>query len=128
MDNQDQPMPGTEEFGLRTPTTVTLDDEGQAVTTVIENIRSGQFSLEAGALLSQLVNACVAQSSKGKLVIEIEVKAEEDQDWSDRASTGDHIVDGGDEVMRAVAEGCREAPAVALCGGLERGPGFQQAD
>lgn len=91
MDNQsmpDQPIPGTEEYGARTtPIPVVLEDENQAVTTVIENIRSGQFSLEAGALLSQLVNACVTQSAKGKLTIEIEVKAEEGQDWVALAAT-----------------------------------------
>ncbi len=82
MDNQSmpEPIPGTEEYGAR-PAPRIVEDEGQAVTVVIEGIRSGQFSLECGRLLAQLSAAVEAQCSKGKLTIELELSKEDGDEW-----------------------------------------------
>lgn len=80
--NHDESIPGTEQFGARPASFESpAIDDGQAITTVIENIRAGQFSLDAGQQLSDLVRAVVAQASKGKLTIELEVKKEDGDDW-----------------------------------------------
>src|SRR5712691_206225 len=54
-------------------------------------------------------------------------ESENDQDGTDRAHERDHVVDRGDEVVRGVGEGCREAPVVRWSGGHGR-TGFGQRD
>src|SRR5207248_11046168 len=51
----------------------------------------------------------------------------QDDQRTDRSEGGDHVVDGGDEVVCRVVERGREAPAVRLPG-LSRRPGLCQRD
>ena len=72
----------------------------QSIGVVLEQIRSGQFSIDAGTALSDLVVLCRQQDAKGKLTIEVQVKPE----------------DGADYVPRRLVQGQRTLGRVA--GGL----------
>ena len=53
----------------------------QSIGVVLEQIRSGQFSIDAGTALSDLVVLCRQQDAKGKLTIEVQVKPEDGADY-----------------------------------------------
>lgn len=82
--NAEQPIPGTEPYGARPPIQIPAPDKmraEQSIGVVLEQIRSGQFSIDAGTALSDLVVLCRQQDAKGKLTIEVQVKPEDGADY-----------------------------------------------